>query len=281
MTYFKMNNGYEIPQLGLGVFLIRDHEMCKKAVLTAIKNGYRHIDTAQLYKNEKAVGEAIRESDVPREEIFVTTKIWTTNFGYEKTKKAIRKSLEDLQLEYIDLMLLHQQFEDYIGSWKALEEAVDEGLIQSIGISNFNMKRSKEILNIARIKPVVNQVECHPYNQQNEMREFLKEKDILLEAWAPLGQGDKKLWNEPLFSELGKKYGRNPIQIILRWHIQKGHIIFPKSTSEAHLKDNMSVFEFSLSDEDMKRINEMDKKKPYLNLPEWVQRIFYKIADKF
>lgn len=253
----------------------------KKSVLTALGNGYRHIDTAQLYKNEKAVGEAIKESGIPREEIYLTTKIWTTNFGHEKASKAIPKSIEALGVEYIDLLLLHQQFEDYIGAWKALEEAVDTGLVRSIGISNFNMKRTQEILDIARIKPVINQIEVHPYYQQNEMKEFLAKNSILTEVWYPLGHGDKKLLAEPLFVSLASKYKKSVAQVILRWHIQKGHIVFPKSTNKEHIKSNIDIFDFSLSNEDMAQIDAMDKNKSYFNMPEWLERFMYKFADKF
>lgn len=277
----EQNNGYKIPQFGFGVYMIRNHDICKKSVLTALGNGYRHIDTAQLYKNEKAVGEAIKESGIPREEIYLTTKIWTTNFGHEKASKAISKSIEALGVEYIDLLLLHQQFEDYIGAWKALEEAVDTGLVRSIGISNFNMKRTQEILDIARIKPVINQIEVHPYYQQNEMKEFLAKNSILTEVWYPLGHGDKKLLAEPLFVSLASKYKKSVAQVILRWHIQKGHIVFPKSTNKEHIKSNIDIFDFSLSNEDMAQIDAMDKNKSYFNMPEWLERFMYKFADKF
>lgn len=276
----ELNSGNQIPQIGFGVYLIWDHNECKNSVLEALKAGYRHIDTAQLYKNERAVGKAILESGIPREEIFLTTKIWVTNFGYEKTKAAISKSLERLQVEYIDLMLLHQQYEDYIGSWKALEEAVDAGKIRSIGISNFNQKRTQEILDVARIKPVVNQVECHPYYQQNELREFLGKNDIAMEVWYPLGHGDKKLLKEPLLLELGDKYEKSVAQIILRWHIQKGNIVFPKSTNPIHILENISIFDFNITKEDMVRIDAMDKNKSYFNWPEWLERIMYKFSDK-
>ena len=281
MDQLMLSSGYKIPQIGIGVFMVRDHEECKKSVMNALKSGYRHIDTAQLYKNEKAVGEAMKESGVAREDIFLTTKIWTTNYGYEKTKSAIKDSLDILQVEYIDLMLLHQQFEDYIGAWKALEEAVDEGKIRSIGISNFKISRVQEILDIARIKPVVNQVECHPYAQQKELSAFLKKNDILMEAYYPLGHGDKKLLSDPVFSELAKRYGKSNVQIILRWHIQMRNIVFPKSTNPAHINSNIDIFDFELSKKDMEKIAMLDKNKQYFNIPEWLQRIIFKFSDKF
>lgn len=276
----ELNNGYRIPQIGFGVYLIWDYEECKKAVLEALNAGYRHIDTAQLYKNERAVGDAIRESEIPREEIFITTKIWVTNFGYKKAKVAIQKSLERLKVDYIDLMLLHQQYEDYIGAWKALEEAANEGKLHSIGISNFNQRRTQEILDIAKIKPVINQVECHPYYQQDEMREFLLKNDIQLEAWYPLGHGDKKMLREPVFMELAKKYNKSVVQVILRWHVQKGNIVFPKSTNAQHIRDNVAIVDFVLTPEDMLKVESLNKNKSYFYWPEWLERFMYKFSDK-
>ncbi len=277
VKYIKLNDGNLIPQVGLGVFMLSDPEECKATVLKALKSGYRHIDTAEIYKNERAVGSAIRESGIPREEIFITTKIWTTNYGYEKTKNAIQKALNRLQVNYIDLVLLHQQYEDYIGAWKALEEAVEEGKVHSIGISNFNQKKTQEILDIAKIKPVVNQVECHPYSQQDELLDFLNENGIKLEAWYPLGHGDKKLMGEPLFSSLAQKYNKSVVQIILRWHIQKGNIVFPKATNIKHLQDNINVFDFELSEKEMLEISELNKNKPYQNRPAWLDALLSKL----
>lgn len=276
----KLNSGYEIPQLGFGVYLIWDYEECKAAVLKAFKAGYRHIDTAQLYKNEHAVGDAIRESGIPRDEVFITTKIWTTNYGYEKAKAAIDKSLGKLKTDYIDLMLLHQRFEDYKGAWKALEEGVSEGKIRSIGVSNFRMDQVDEIISSGRIVPAVNQVECHPYFQQNEMRKYLAGKDIQMEAWYPLGHGDKKLLSESLFTELAGKYHKSVVQVILRWHVQMRNIVFPKSLSESHIRDNADIFDFELSMEDMNRIASIDKNKSYFNRPDWLDRWMCKMSDK-
>jgi len=276
MHILKLNNGYAIPPLGNGVFMIPDHEECKNSVKAALEAGYRLIDTAQLYKNEKAVGEAIKESGIPREEIFLTTKIWPNNYGYEKAKRAIQASLDTLGVDYIDLMLLHQQLEDYIGAWKALEEAVGEGKIQSIGISNFKINTVQKLLDVAKIKPVVDQVECHPYFQQNELRAFLKKNDILLEAWYPIGHGDKKMLGDPVLAEIATAHGKSIVQVILRWHIQVGNIAIPKSTNPAHIKSNLEIFDFALSEEEMKKIGALDKNRGYYNLPDWVQRILFK-----
>ncbi|WP_339320258.1 aldo/keto reductase [Paenibacillus sp. FSL R10-2734] len=279
MRNLKLSNGYEIPQMGIGVFMIKDHEECKQSVLNALKIGYRHIDTAQVYKNEKAVGEAIKESRIPREDIFLTTKLWPTNFGYDKAKKAIQNSLDALQVDYIDLMLLHRPYEDYIGAWKTMEEEVGEGKIRSIGISNFNISRVQKILDVAKIKPVVNQVECHPYEQQKELRTFLEKNDILMEAWYPLGHGNKKLLSNPVITELAKKYGKSNVQIILHWHIQIGNIVFPKSSNPEHIRSNFAIFDFELSKEDMAKIASIDKRKPYFNIPEWVQKIMLNFSS--
>ena len=276
MHILKLNNGYAIPPLGNGVFMIPDHEECKNSVKAALEAGYRLIDTAQLYKNEKAVGEAIKESGIPREEIFLTTKIWPNNYGYEKAKRAIQASLDTLGVDYIDLMLLHQQLEDYIGAWKALEEAVGEGKIQSIGISNFKINTVQKLLDVAKIKPVVDQVECHPYFQQNELRAFLKKNDILLEAWYPIGHGDKKMLSDPVLAEIATAHGKSIVQVILRWHMQVGNIAIPKSTNPAHIKSNLEIFDFALSEEEMNKIGALDKNRGYYNLPDWVQRILFK-----
>ena len=276
MHILKLNNGYAIPPLGNGVFMIPDHEECKNSVKAALEAGYRLIDTAQLYKNEKAVGEAIKESGIPREDIFLTTKIWPNNYGYEKAKLAIQASLDTLGVEYLDLMLLHQQLEDYIGAWKALEEAVDEGKIRSIGISNFKVDTVQKLLAVARIKPVVDQVECHPYFQQNELRACLKQNNILLEAWYPIGHGDKKMLSDPVLAEIATAHGRSIVQVILRWHMQVGNIAIPKSTNPAHIKSNLEIFDFALAEEEMQKISSLDKNRGYYNLPDWVQRILFK-----
>jgi len=277
MNKIELSSGYEIPQMGIGVYLVKDQEACKKSVLDSMENGCRHIDTAQMYQNEKAVGEAIRASGIPREEIYVTTKIWPTNYDYEKARVAIQASLDSMQLDYIDLMLLHQPYEDYLAAWKALEEAVDQGKIRSIGLSNFTAKQVQSILDIAKIKPVVNQVECHPYEQKKELRKFLKTNNIFTEAWYPLGHGNKKLLSDPVFAEIGKKYGKSNVQIILRWHIEIGNIIFPKSTNPAHIKSNMEIFDFELTKEDMDKIAGLDKRKPFLNPPKWLFKIVVKL----
>ncbi len=271
-TSVKLNSGYSIPQLGYGVFLIPDYNECKQGVLEALRQGYRHIDTAQLYRNEKAVGDAVRESGIPREDVFITTKIWTNDFGYEKTKTAVRRSLAALQLDTIDLMLLHQQVGDFIGSWKALEEDVEAGTIKSIGISNFSIANVQKLLAAAKIIPAVNQVEAHPFAQQKKLREFLKPYDIKIEAWYPIGHGDQKLLHHPVFEKMAAKYHKSTVQIILRWHIQTGYIVFPKSTNPQHIRENMDIFDFELGADDMKAIGELDRNREYFHYPPMFMR---------
>lgn len=272
----KMNNGIEIPQVGFGVYMMTPDE-CEVSVLQALKDGYKSIDTANVYMNERAVGRAIIKSKVPREDIFLTTKLWPSDYGYDKTKKAIHATLNRLDTDYIDLLLLHQQFGDFIGAWKAMEEAVEEGTIRAIGLSNFNLKNLKKLIDETNIKPAIMQVECHPYFQEKEMKDFLKPYGTIVESWYPLGHGDKKLLEEPIFAELAKKYGKSNAQIILKWHIQDGNIVIPKSTNPEHIRSNMDLFDFELSDEEMKSIGKLDKNKRYFNIPEFIQRFMYEI----
>lgn len=280
MQLITMNNGKTIPAVGFGVFMINDSALCKKSILTALEYGCRHIDTAQIYKNENEVGAALQESAIPREEIFLTTKIWPSNFGYEKCKASIQRSLNRLQVSYIDLVLLHRPYEDYIGAWKALEEAVAEGKIRSIGLSNFNMEQVDKILKIGKIVPVVNQVECHPYEQQSELRKYIEQRNIKMEAWYPIGHGSQTLLTEQVFKTLSEKYGKSCVQIILKWHLQIGNIIFPKSTNPAHIKSNMEIFDFELTEEEMTKISQLDQHKPIFNQPDWLMKLMVKF-NKF
>lgn len=273
-------NGYPIPQLGMGTYMIDDYQQCKEAVLTALICGYRHIDTAQIYKNEAAVGDALAESGIPREEVFLTTKLWVTQFSDEKARTAIDGSLRKLKTDYVDLMLIHRPYGNYMPGWRAMEDAVDAGKIRSIGISNFDEKQTAVLLRDARIKPVVNQIECHPYYQQNGLRQYLHENGILVGAWYPLGHGDRKLLQDQVFAELAKKYGKSPAQIILRWHIQTGNIVVPKSTKEAHLRDNREIFDFSLAEEDLTRIAKLDKNTSYFTTPLWLDALMAKLFSR-
>lgn len=272
----KLNDGNCIPQLGIGMYVMYEKDKCIASIREALRLGIRHIDTAVFYKNEKFVGEAIKNCGVNREEIFITTKIWLDQYGEKKTAKAIEECLKNLDVDYIDLVLLHQQVNDYIGAWKVLEKYKDAGKIKSIGLSNFDESGINEILNIAKYKPVVNQIEAHPYNHNSKIAEVMKKNDIKFEAWYPLGHGDKKLLKEQIFEELSKKYNKTPAQIILRWHIQKEHIIFPKASNLNHIRENVDIFDFEISQEDMDKIDSLNKEKSYLFIPVPLYRFIMK-----
>lgn len=265
-TYVTLNDGNKIPQFGLGVYMIMGDAPTKETCLDALKLGYRHIDTAHAYQNERGVGAAIKESGIPREKIWVTTKLWPSEYGEGKTAETIDKMLERLGMDYIDLLLLHQQFGDYLGAWKDMEKAVKAGKVKSIGISNFESERLEEICEAATIKPSVLQVECHPYYQQNDLKKRIEKYGTIIESWYPIGHGDKNLLNEPVFTELAEKYQKNNVQIILRWQIQEGNIVFPKSTNLVHLRDNIDVFDFELTEDEMNKIKALDKGVRFFNM---------------
>lgn len=265
-TYVTLNDGNKIPQFGLGVYMIPGDGNTKAACMEAFRAGYRHIDTAHAYQNERGVGEAVKESGIPREEIWITTKLWPSEYGEGKTAAAIDKMLSRLDTGYIDLLLLHQQFGNYIGAWKDMEKAVAAGKVKSIGISNFESERLEELIAAATIKPSVLQVECHPYYQQNELKKRISSYGTVIESWYPIGHGDKGLLNEPVFTELAEKYGKNNVQIILRWHIQEGTIVFPKSTNPKHIQENIDIFDFELTAEEMERIRALDKGVRFFNM---------------
>ena len=265
-AYITLNDGNKIPQFGLGVFQIPGDEMTKEACLEAFKLGYRHIDTAHAYQNERGVGQAVKESGIPREDIWITTKLWPSEYGEGLTAKAIDKMLERLQTDYIDLLLLHQQFGDYLGAWKDMEKAVAEGKVKSIGLSNFESERLEEVLAAATINPSVLQVECHPYYQQNDLKKRIAPYNTVIESWYPLGHGDAALIEEPVFTKLAEKYGKTNAQIILRWHIQEGIIVFPKSSNPVHIKENIDIFDFELTEEEMNEIRQLDKGFRYFTM---------------
>lgn len=265
-NYITLNDGNKIPQIGLGVYMIRGDQVTYDACLKALKIGYRHIDTAHAYQNERGVGLAVKESGIKREEIFITSKLWPSEYGEGKTLEGIKKMLARLDTDYIDLLLLHQQFGDYIGAWKDMEKAVSLGLVHSIGLSNFESDRLEEVLQAAKIKPAVLQVECHPYYQQNALKERIAPYGTKLECWYPLGHGDQGLIKEELFTKLGQKYGKSNAQIILRWHIQEGNIIFPKTTNEKHMKENFDIFDFELTKEEMDEIHHMYKGQRFFTM---------------
>ncbi len=259
MQYITLSNGIKMPQLGYGVYQVSKDE-CERCVLDAIAVGYRHIDTAQSYFNEEEVGNAIKKSGISREEIFITSKVWIEHYGYEETKKSIMESLRKLQTDYIDLMLLHQPFADYYGAWRALEDLYEEGKLKAIGISNFYSDRMVDICAFSRIKPMVNQVETHPFNQQVEAQKWMEKYNVQIEAWAPFGEGRGNMFTNPVLAEIGKKYGKTVAQTILRWEIQRGIIVIPKSVHKERMEENFNVFDFELSQEDMDSIAKLDTK---------------------
>lgn len=257
MECVQLNNGLKMPMLGYGVYQVTKEE-CEKCVLDALKTGYRLIDTAQSYFNEEEVGNAIVKSGVPREEIFLTTKVWVEHYGYEETKKSVYESMKKLQTEYIDLMLLHQPFSDYYGAYRALEDLYQEGVLKAIGVSNFYPDRLVDIANFAKIVPMVNQVETHVLNQQTEAKKWMDKYEVQIEAWAPFGEGRGGLFENPVLTAIGKKYGKTSAQVMLRWNIQRGVVVLPKSTHIERMEQNFNIFDFTLSDEDMTAISKLD-----------------------
>ena len=258
MEFVTLSNGVKMPILGYGVYQVTKDE-CERCVLDALKAGYRSIDTAQSYFNEEEVGNAIQKSGVPREEIFLTTKVWVENYGYEQAKASVIESMKKLKTDYLDLCLLHQPFADYYGAWRALEELYDEGKIRAIGISNFYPDRMVDIASFARIRPMVNQVETHPYDQQKVAKEYMDKYGVQIEAWAPFGEGRGGLFENETLKKIGVKYSKSTAQVMLRWHIQRGVIVIPKSTHFERMEENFNVFDFTLSDEDMSAISVLDK----------------------
>lgn len=259
MEYATLNNGVKMPMAGIGTFLLTPDE-AEASVLSALECGYRLIDTANAYVNEKAVGRAMKRSSLPREEIFLETKLWPSLY---EQPDVVEKTLQRLDTDYIDLLLIHQPAGNYVAGYRQMEKAYKAGKVRAIGLSNFNQEQIQEILDICEVKPAVLQTEVHPYYQEKELKEFLSEQKMYIQAWYPLGHGDKALLEEPLFTELGKKYGKSNAQIILRWHIQVGNIVIPGSKNPIHIKDNFALFDFALTDEEMARIAALDKNTRY------------------
>lgn len=258
MEYTTLANGVKIPMEGFGVFQIPDEKECEQAVLDAIKTGYRLIDTAAAYFNEKAVGSAIKNCGVPREELFITSKLWIQDAGYENAKKAFQTTLDKLGLDYLDLYLIHQPFSDYYGSWRAMEELYEAGKIHAIGVCNFYPDRLADLCVNARIKPMVNQVELHPFFAQSNALTVMKEFGVVPEAWGPLAEGKHGIFTHPVLTEIGAKYGKTPAQVALRWNVQRGVVIIPKSTHAERMAENLDIWDFALTDDDMKKIDLLD-----------------------
>lgn len=274
MEYVTLSNGVKMPILGYGVYQVTQEE-CERCVMDALKVGYRLLDTAQSYFNEEQVGSAIKKSGVPREDIFLTTKVWLEHYGYEQTKASVLESMRKLQTDYLDLVLLHQPFSDTYGAYRALEELYEEGKIRAVGISNFYVDRMVDFASFNRIKPMVNQVEINIYNQQKELKKWADKYGIQLEAWAPFGEGRRGIFNDPVIAEIASKYHKTAAQVMLRWNIQRGVVVIPKTTHIERMKENFDVFDFALTNEDMSAISSLDKAESLFfshydpNMVEW------------
>ena len=258
MEQVTLYNGVKMPLVGYGVYQVSPEE-CERCVRDALAVGYRAIDTAQSYFNEAQVGHALVNSGVPREEIFLTTKVWVEHYGYEEAKKSVLESMRKLQTSYLDLVLLHQPFSDYYGAYRALEDLYAEGKVRAIGVSNFYPDRLVDIASFSRLKPMVNQVECHPFHQQGEAKRWMEKYGVQMEAWAPFGEGRGGLFENPLLVQLAEKYRKTTAQIMLRWHIQRGVVVIPKSTHKDRMAENLNIFDFALKPADMDRIAALDK----------------------
>lgn len=274
--YVKLNNGIEMPMAGIGTFLLTPDE-AEASVLSALKDGYRLIDTANAYVNEKAVGRAMKASGLPRGEIFLETKLWP---AFYEQADAVEKTLERLGTDYIDLLLIHQPAGNYIAGYKLMEKAYKEGKVRAIGLSNFNEEQIREILAVCEVKPAVLQTEAHPYFQEKALKKYLTDQGMVIQVWYPLGHGDKALIQEPVFTELGKKYDKSNAQIILRWHVQSGNIVIPGSKNPDHIRDNFDLFDFALTEEEMDRIAALDKGvRYYTSTPEMLKKYAEMVPD--
>lgn len=260
MDFITLSSGVQMPMLGYGVYQVSQQE-CERCVLDALKTGYRSLDTAQSYFNEEQVGLAIKKSGIPRNEIFLTTKVWVEHYGYEAAKASVVRSMQNLQTDYLDLLLLHQPFGDYYGAWRALEDLYKEGYVRAIGVSNFYPDRLVDLASFARICPMVNQVEIHPYHQQGEAITWMEKYHVQPEAWAPFGEGRGGLFQDPTLMAIGQAHGKSAAQVMLRWHLQRGVVVIPKSTHLTRMEENLQVFDFTLSDEEMDLIAALDKKQ--------------------
>lgn len=276
MEFATLNNGLKMPMAGIGTFLLSPDE-AEASVLAALEDGYRLIDTANAYVNEKAVGRAMKKSGLKREKIFLETKLWPS---FYEDDNAVDKTLERLGTDTIDLLLIHQPAGNYVAGYRQMEKAYKEGKVKAIGLSNFNQGQIEEILGLCQVKPAVLQTEVHPYFQEQELKSFLSKEGMVIQAWYPLGHGDKALLEEPLFTKLGKKYGKTNAQIILRWHIQDGNIVIPGSKNPAHIKDNFDLFDFSFTEEEMEKIAALDKNtRYYYSTPEMLKKYAEIVPD--
>lgn len=283
MKSVKLNNGVEMPILGFGVFQIEDSSLCEQATYDALMAGYRLIDTATVYRNEEAVGKAIKRSGIPREELFITTKVWVQDAGYEKTKIAFEKSLKRLGLDYLDLYLIHQPFNDYYGSWHAMEELYNEQKIRAIGVSNFYPDRLVDLIMNNKVVPAVNQIETHPFTQHIEFQEIMKEYDVQIESWGPLAEAKNDIFQNKLLKSIAQKHNKSVAQTILRWLIQRDIVVIPKSVHKERIVENINVFDFELTPEDMLQIATLDTRKSLIvnhldaGIVKWINEVKYNI----
>lgn len=261
MEYTTLNNGIKMPMAGFGVYQVPDASQCEQAVLDAIEAGYRLIDTAQAYGNEEAVGNAIKKCGVPREELFITTKVWISNYGYEKAKASVEESLQKIQLDYLDLVLLHQPFNDYYGAYHALTDLYKEGKLKAIGVSNFYPDRLVDMAMFSEVKPAINQIEVNAFHQQIEAQSYNEKYEVQVEAWAPFAEGRNGMFTNPELQAIGSQYGKSVAQVILRWLYQRNIVSLSKSVKKDRMQENIDIFDFTLSEEDMKRIAALDQKE--------------------
>lgn len=277
-----LNNGVDIPALGFGVWQMENLEECEKAVGKAIEVGYRMIDTASIYLNETAVGKAIKNSGINREDLFVTSKIWVQDHGYEKAKSAFQRTLDRLQLDYLDMYLIHWPFGDFQGAWKALEDLYNEGKIKAIGVCNFTVEKLEELKSRSSVMPVINQIELHPIFQQKELQAYNKENNIVTQPWSPLGNGNAELLENPLLKKIGFKYDKSVAQVILRWHLQEGFCVIPKSVTPSRIEQNFNVFDFELTEDEMNTVRSLDTGKRLFfdpKDPAWEEKMLNSVAD--
>ncbi len=277
-----LNNGVEIPALGFGVWQMEDLQECENAVIKAIETGYRMIDTASIYQNETAVGNAIKNSGTNREELFITSKLWVQDTSYEKAKGAFQRTLDRLQLEYLDMYLIHWPYADFTGAWKAMEELYQEGKIKAIGVCNFPEDKMEELRAAATVLPVINQIELHPIFQQKELQKYNRENNIITQPWSPLGNGNAGLLENAELQSVGRKYGKTVAQVILRWHLQEGFCVIPKSVTPSRIEENFKVFDFELTGDEMNMVRTLDTGKRLFfdpKDPEWEQKMLKAVAD--
>lgn len=277
-----LNNGVDIPALGFGVWQMDDLKECENAVIKAIQTGYRMIDTAAIYQNETAVGAAVKNSGVDRDELFITSKVWVQDHGYEKAKKAFQRTLDRLQMDYLDMYLIHWPYGDFLGTWKALEELYQEGKIKAIGVCNFTVEKLEELKANSAVLPVINQIELHPVFQQKELQVYDRENNIITQPWSPLGNGNADLLSNPDLKAIAEKYGKTVAQVILRWHLQEGFVVIPKSVTPSRIEENFNVFDFELTEDEMNVVRSLDTGKRLFfdpKDPAWEQKMLNSVAD--